>query len=55
MVPDLERRGLLAKVLKTEQVNLTGDSVLVVARAVSGNATCPQCGRPRDRFTAGAR
>ena len=46
MASDLERRGLLPKGLKMEQVELTAGSVHVVARARSGAAACPQCGRP---------
>ena len=46
MASDVERRGLLPKGLKTEQVELTAESVVVVARSASIAAACPQCGRP---------
>ena len=44
MMSDVERRGLLPKGLKTEQVEISAASVLVVARARSVTAACPQCG-----------
>lgn len=46
MASDVERRGLLPNGLKTEQVELTAGSVVVVARSGSIAAACPQCGRP---------
>ena len=45
MALDWERRGLLPKGLSLEQVELTGDRVLVHAFARSTAAACPQCGR----------
>lgn len=46
MASEVERRGLLPNGLKTEQVELTAGSVVVVARSGSVAAACPQCGRP---------
>ena len=45
MASDWERRGLLPKGLSVEQVELTGDRVLVHAFARSTAAACPRCGR----------
>ena len=45
MASDWERRGLLPKGLSVEQVELTGDRVLVHAFARNTAAACPQCGR----------
>ena len=45
MASDWERRGLLPKGLSVEQVEVTGERVLVHAFARSTAAACPQCGR----------
>ena len=45
MASDWERRGLLPKGLSVEQVELTGDRVLVHAFARSAAAACPRGGR----------
>ena len=45
MALDWERRGLLPKGLSLEQVELTGNRVLVHAVVRSTAAACPQCGR----------